>query len=75
MFNTLAAKAVILIADTKVSVTAAIDTILNKMPTNLKHSMAKALTTEVELVLYGEGEIIELTEEVPEDNLGYHYGL
>lgn len=75
MFHTIAAKAVIMVMDTKVSVGTALDTLLGKMPTNLKRVVKKHLTTEVELVLFGEGEIITLDEEVPEDNMGYHYGL
>lgn len=61
MFHTLAAKALIRIMDTKVSIETAINAVLNRMPAGLKRSMLKTLTTELELIIHGE--IIELTEE------------
>lgn len=63
MYNTLAAKAVIMVMDTKVSVSAAIDAVLGDMPWRLKAVMKKALAVEVELIIHGECEIIDLTEE------------
>jgi len=63
MYNTLAAKAVIMVMDAKVSVSVAIDTVLGDMPWRLKAVMKKALAVEVELIIHGECEIIDLTEE------------
>jgi hypothetical protein len=74
MFHALAAKALILVVDAQMSVEEALHKVLNKMPACLKHSMIKALTTEVQLIVYGE-EVIELTEEVPVDDMGARYGL
>ena len=75
MFHVLAAKALIAVVDTKVSVGVAVDSVLGNMPEGLKRAMTKALRTEVELILFGDTTIIDLDEEVPEDNMGHHYGL